>query len=502
MKPTILFIFLSFLLAMPGLTRGDGRYDYERIRNAYPSYYCPATSNDGSTGKVLCVLDKTLTLDSALDTALKNNPDTQVAEARIRQSEALLTKANAAFMPVVNVYTEYTRGDFPSGFLFKTIDQRLFVNGTDFNDPGIIENFETGISAQISLFDGGRHVLNRSMAKEDISISNADRRATRNSVAAQLIGAWYDTLSAAEYITIAEESVATVKNQLNIMTIRYKGGSALKSDILSLNVRLAQAEEELLKSRNRHKLAGAALSIILGFPPDRDVTIDPAPVSMTGIPESYEKGMETAMTKRPELSRIRSMVKKSRMGMDMAKSAWFPAAHLMGKYYLDDPSMDYDLDRDNWAIGVMVNWNIFSGFADKAATDVSDAALREALSADRKTLLGISLDVKNAYLRRDESTARMDVARRSVLMAEENLELVKKQYEGGSVTITRYLESELDRNTARIRAASAFFDHEKAVADIARSIGLLSEPGLVVSIAKPSEHADQTDKNEDKSNER
>ena len=96
----------------------------------------------------------------------------------------------------------------------------------------------------------------------------------------------------------------------------------------------------------------------------------------------------------------------------------------------------------------------------------------------------------------------MDVARRSVLMAEENLELVKKQYEGGSVTITRYLESELDRNPARIRAASAFFDHEKAVADIARSIGLLSEPGLVVSIAKPSEHADQTDKNEDKSNER
>ncbi len=502
MKHTILFFILCFFLVMPGLAKGGGRYDYEKIRDAYPSYYCPASAEAGSTDKALCVLDKTLTLDSALDLALKNNPDTQVAKARIRQSEALLTRAGAAFMPVVNVYTEYTRGDFPSGFLFKTIDQRLFVNGTDFNDPGIIENFETGISAQISLFDGGRHVLNRRMAREDVSISNADSMAARNSVAAQLIGAWYDTLSAAEFVKISEESVSTVKNQLDIMTIRYKGGSALKSDILSLNVRLAQAEEDLLKSRNRHKLSVAALATVLGFPPDRDVIIDRAPVTLAGIPDSYEAGMGTAMTRRPELSKIRSMVKKSRMGMDMSKSAWLPTAHLMGKYYVDDPSMDYDLDRDNWALGVMVNWNIFSGFADKAAIEASDASLREALSADRKALINISLDVKNAYLRRDEATARMDVAKRSVLMAEENYELVRKQYEGGSATITRYLESELDRNTARIRVASAYYDHEKAVADIARSIGLLSEPGHVISKTDRVEAADHAQKTEEKIDER
>lgn len=497
-KRLTLFSLMIFLCVSSSGAFCSERYDYEKIKNAYPAYYCPASAEAGSKEKAFCILDQTLTLKLALDMALKNNPDTQVAEARIRQSETMLKKANAAFMPVVNVYTEYTRGDFPSGFLFKTIDQRLFVNGTNFNDPGIIENFETGISAQISLFDGGRHLLNRSMAREDLSISTSDRLATRNSVAAQLINAWYDTLSAAEYVKIAEESVSTVKNQLDIMTIRFKGGSALKSDILSLSVRLAQAEEELLKSRNRHKLAGAALATILGFPPDRDVTIDTTPFSLSRIPESYEKGMEEAMVKRPELSKIRSMVKKSRMGMDMAKSSWLPTAGLMGKYYVDDPSMDYDTERDNWAVGVMVNWNIFSGFSDQASIAASDAALREALSSDRKVLLGISFDVKHAYLRRDEATARLEVARRSVSMAEENLALVKKQYEGGSVTITRYLESELDRNTARIRSTSAFYDHEKAVADIARSIGLLSDPdGIVSSTAlnekneKPEEKRDE-----------
>jgi outer membrane protein TolC len=180
------FIFIFLCVSSSGAFCSE-RYEYDTIRSDYPAYYCPASAEAGGKDKALCILDKTLTLKLALDMALKNNPDTQVAEARIRQSEAMLKKANAAFMPVVNIYTEYTRGDFPSGFLFKTIDQRMFVNGTNFNDPGIIENFETGISAQISLFDGGRHILGRSMAREDLSMNTADCLTARNSVAAQLI---------------------------------------------------------------------------------------------------------------------------------------------------------------------------------------------------------------------------------------------------------------------------------------------------------------------------
>ncbi len=55
--------------------------------------------------------------------------------------------------------------------------------------------------------------------------------------------------------------------------------------------------------------------------------------------------------------------------------------------------------------------------------------------------------------------------------AEESLSLVKKQYEGGSATITRYLEAELDRNRARTRSAAAYYDRDKAIADIARAVG-------------------------------
>ena len=65
------------------------------------------------------------------------------------------------------------------------------------------------------------------------------------------------------------------------------------------------------------------------------------------------------------------------------------------------------------------------------------------------------------------------MAQTSVARADESLSLVKKQYEGGSATITRYLEAELARNQARINSTSAFYDREKALADAARAVGVL-----------------------------
>lgn len=481
-------VFLCFLLASvmipPGVFSLE-RYGYERIKNDFSDYYCPIAVKNGEPGaQEPCPLGTTLTLKAALSLALDNNPDTQIAAARIAQSKTLLDQSRAAFMPQVNVYTEYTRADAPSAFLFKRLDQREFDTPMEkFNYPGIVENFETGVSAQMSLFNGGRNMLNRAMAKEDLAASTWGGQEAKNNVASQLISVWYDTLSASEFVKIAEESVETVKSQLEIMTVRFEGGSALKSDILSLKVRLAQAEEDLLKSKNRFKLARAGLATILGVYPDKEFAIDTTPFSLSNIPDAYEKGMETAMEKRPELHMVRAMVKKSRMGQDMARSAYLPTASLMGKYYVDDPSMDYSRDRENWAVGVMLNWNVFSGLADHAGAVRSDAQLREALSSDRKALLNISLDVKNAYIRYEEATARIDVARRSVLLAEESLSLVKKQYEGGSATITRYLEAELDRNSAKIRSTSAYYDREKALADIARATGLLAQPDTLISNA-------------------
>jgi len=345
----------------------------------------------------------------------------------------------------------------------------------DFNDPGWFENYETGLEARMNLFNGGKDYLGRKMAGQAIDISRLDRQSIVNSLTARVISAFYEVLAAREFVDIAEEAVATVSEQLRVIRVQYEGGGALKSDMLSLKVRLARTKESLVKSRNRFQLAKAALANLMGLDPDefscrRDflTKTGEAPIE---VPDTYRDGIVQALSNRPELKKVREQLIKSRMGMDAAKTGYLPRVDLMGKYYVDDPAMDYDWNKDNWTAAVMFNWDLFAGFSRKARVDKADAIVKEMLAADRQATLDVKLDVKNAYLNLEAARAKYKVAASSVESAEESYRLVKQHYDGGSVTITRYLEAELDRNRARIRAAAAFYDKIKANADLARAIG-------------------------------
>ncbi len=420
-----------------------------------------------------------LTLSRVIDISLANNPDLQQTVYRISQARAMKALSDTAFWPMVNVYTEYIQGNAPSAYLFKTIDQRQLPPDTNFNDPGWFENYESGLGLRLNLFNGGRDYLRYHMSRQDVDISELDRRAVQNDLTAQVIAAFYDVLAARKFAGIAETSVATASEQLRIIQVQYEGGGALKSDVLTLKVRLAQAEEGLVESRNRYKLAQAALIHLMGADPAEKETdlklVEAEALVAESVPATYEDAIAYALVHRPELEKARKTLIKSQMGLDASKAAYLPRIDLMGKYYVDDPHLEYDRDRENWTAAIFFNWDLFAGFSTQDRIKQADAVLKEMLAADRKATLGVKLDVKNAFLNLEAARSRYEVAAASVENAEESFRLVKEYYRGGAVTITRYLSAELDRNRARFHSTAAFYDKIKATAELARAVGKLAK---------------------------
>jgi outer membrane protein TolC len=471
----------AVLVLLAGAVLGcapQDRYAYEEIQREYADTLCAiAPAAVGPAKGEACVLNRPVTLADAVEIALENSPDKRIAVTRIRKAEAAAQAADAAFYPYVGVYTEYTAADAPSVYLFKTIDQRRLPADADFNDPGQLQNFESGIQARMNLYNGGRDFLNRRMAETGVDMARLDRQAVENVLVASVVRTFYSALAARAFIDIAEESVATVQKQLEVMRIRFEGGSALKSDILSLEVRLAKSREEVVRSRNRYKIALTALANIIGVAPEPEIRLAGEGMPSAAIPEDYPSGLAYGLAHRPELARARSAVVRSRMALDAARGGYLPTIDLNGRYYFDDENMAYDLDRENWVVAVMLNWDLFTGFTTRAAVDRAGADLQETFAEDRKIMLMVRKEVKSAYLDLEAARARLHVAERSVAMSEESLSLVRKQYDGGSANITRYLEAELDRNRAKIRAAAAFYDRETARAEVGRAIGYWARAG-------------------------
>ena len=447
-------------------------YRYETIKTEYADMACNlGQSKAADTPPATCAVNSNLTLQDVLDIARDNNPDLLMAVARIERARAMLEKSAVPFYPQVNVYTEYLQGDAPSAYLFKSIDQRKLPPGTDFNDPGWFENYESGVSAGINLFNGGRDGLNREMAKTGLTISQLDRDGIENQVMATAIGAYYDILAAANFTTVAEESVETTRSQLRIMEVRFQAGGALKTDLLSLRVRMAETEEVLVQSRNRQRLAKAALAEILGVEPDVPFGVVDAQAYAVDIPEDPFSALDYALIHRPELASVREKLRQSKMAVDASRAGYLPQVDFMTRYYADDPDMKYSSNRDNWTAGLYLNWKIFDGFATASDRAEALSQLQETMAADRKTLLAVKFDVKRAYLNLNEAQERLKVTASNVRTAKETYELVKRQYEGGSADITRYLEAELAYSRSRMSETAAYFDREKARAQIARAIG-------------------------------
>lgn len=479
----ICFMTVAFLFAVPSCKQAR-LYDYQQIKQTYEKPKKPAAvlatpvqTHPPETPEKVMKAAGNLTLEKVIRISLQNNPDMDMAVARIQQSEAMLDEALSAFWPVIGVYGEYLQGNAPSAYLFKTIDQRKLPPGTDFNNPGWFENYEVGIRGRWNLFNGGRDYLRKRMAETGLAMSRLDRQTVQNGLITSVIHAYYSVLASEKYGNISRDSVKTVKKELSMVSVRYEAGGALKSDVLSLKVALAQSREGLIRARNNHSLSLSSLANLLGLDPDTPITLVGDQQVPMKVPDLYEKALVMAMANRPELQKSRLQLVRSRMDLDVARSEYLPRLDAQMRTYFDDSGFDFEWDRKNWTAGVILNWDLFTGFRRASHVDRARSVLKEMLAGDRKATLAIQLQLKGAYLKYAEAKARWDVSRASVAHSEESLRLVQKQYEGGSTTITRYLEAELARNRSRLRAFTAFYDREKSAAAIGRAMGFWGDYG-------------------------
>ncbi|MFP4475872.1 MAG: TolC family protein [Desulfatibacillaceae bacterium] len=469
-------VALSCLCCLFACGHAD-RYDYEAIRERRGEPGVEFRREKAVPESLAELPEEPLTLSRAVAMSLANNPGVDLAVARILQAEAAVARARAAFFPRVGVWSGLSHGDAPSGYLFKKIDQRDLPRMVNFNDPGWFQNFEVGAKLQLNVFNGFQDTLQRRMALTGTEVARWGRAEVENALASGVIEAYYNTLAAEEFAVIARESVSMVERQLDIMQVRYEHGGALKSDILSLKVRLAQSQEQLVQARNSHSLAMAALANLLGLPPDTPVPLKGEDDMDLHLPPDYASGVDLALSMRPELQVARQRVRMAAMGVDKARGGYLPRVDLEAKYWMADDNLGLDIEDDNYTGGIMLNWDLFAGGARYAAVDKAEAGLEEMLAADRKSTQGVLLDLRSAYLTLEEARARVEVTEASVVQAAESLRLVKQEYEGGSATITRYLDAELAYNRARTAVATARYDREKARAAVGRALGYCGRCG-------------------------
>lgn len=268
--------------------------------------------------------------------------------------------------------------------------------------------------------------------------------------------AYWQVVSLVNREKLAEKYVGTLENFNQNMTALYKEGMVTKADLLSVSVRLNQAEMALLRVKNGLGLARMALNRICGLPVDTVFVLQEEDLNQLALPEKME--LEQVYSNRPEIHSLSLATDIYRRKERIARSEYLPSIALSANYLAMTPSFfDGISNKLNgmWSVGVGVRAPVFHWGASRksvrsarAETELMNLKLEEAKEM-------IELQVNQAQFKVEEAMRKLEVAEANLSKADENLKYANLGFEEGTIPVLNVLEAQtawLEAHTGQIDA--------------------------------------------------
>jgi outer membrane protein TolC len=343
------------------------------------------------------------------------------------------------------------------------LNQRSYSSSLNFNDvPGMDDLSAQGMIT-VPLYAGGRNVAGRQAAKATTEAAKQESAAIRNELGFEVSRAFHTVLKTRQFILAAEAAVNSFETNLVVAKKRLDGGTLLKSDVLDIEVRLAQAHEDLVSARNASTLAERALRNLLGIEEGEFVVADTAPVVSAPDPGDFSQ--------RPELAAARERERAAQAQVGGSKSGYLPRVSAFGSVGYDYGSVTGGSGQ-SYTAGVQAQWNLWDGFSTRAKVREADANLESAREEQRKLRLALDLEVEQARLDLKAADERLAVSGKTVEQAEESAGLTRNRFEQGLALSTQLIDSESALVAARVRRAEAESNRRIAIAALRKALAL------------------------------
>lgn len=416
---------------------------------------------------ITALAGRAVTLDELVGTALSNNPSLQAADARVVAAKAQSGQAASAWYPQVKTSANYARTDNPPQAFFMSLNQRSASLQKDFNQPEDIDNLRLSASAGWLLFDGGQRSLTVRMADLGADAQRLMRATTVNTLVHDVTRAFYSSLRARDAVEVAGASVRSLEESLRLARERFNAGASVKSDVLNLEVKMAEAKQRQIQARNGFELAVAMLNTAIGT--DRVTAAELQPLHPVA-PDTRPTVL--SFEARPELQAVRLMAKIKQQALLKARRASSPTISAFGSIDWDsDVSSDFE---NSYLAGVGAELELFDGRRKAQGVAAARAELAAAQSDEEMARRQLQFDLTQARLGYEDAVARRDLARAGVVSAEEALRLTRERYQQGAADISELLNAETSLTVSRGNDSAVNYEALIAQSNIERAQGLLA----------------------------
>ena len=186
-------------------------------------------------------------------------------------------------------------------------------------------------------------------------------------------------------------------------------------------------------------------------------------------PDLLKTWISTSLENRPDLEQIRLQEIIAQKEVKKAKAAHLPGLYLLGSYEIN--SEDFSETGNNYTVGAIMRFNLFSGFGNQSKVKEAMADVRRTQAVARRLELGIKVETRQTFFQAQSAFERIGVAKAAVAQADEGLRIVRNRYENGLFTIVNLLDAEVALQQARNNYLRSLHDFKVAMARLNLAAG-------------------------------
>lgn len=417
-----------------------------------------------------------LTLSRAVEIALSGNPLIHATQAGRELAGAKVEEALAGRLPLLQFQETFTNSNNPVFVFGSTLEQARF-GSQDFqlhslNNPDPLSNFRTAISLRQPLYN--QRQISTAIAQARLGSEQAERQNEfiGQSMRFEVIRAYYGILVAQARKGVAEEAVKMGEADEKSIRARFEKGMVVQSDLLAVQVQLAEYRQQKIQAEGDVAVAYADLNTVLGLPIDTSHTVTSLLTKKDFEFPEQEEWIRYALLQRPDYVQASLALQSSKERVHGTRGQFFPKLDLFATYGASGRNLTSG--SSDYAISTSLTFNLFDP-GRKARLKQAQAA--EAIAGAERVRLAnqIRLEVVRSYRQYLSAHDRQEVASRAVGEATETLRIILDRYHAGLTTITEVLRAETALVRARTNLILTRYDYYVGYAHLLLNSGRLTD---------------------------
>lgn len=260
-----------------------------------------------------------------------------------------------------------------------------------------------------------------------------------------------------------------------------KQGVATKADGLKVDVKVNEADMQIMQVEDGLTLSKMLLCQLCGIPMDQEIQLadENKEALATSIPDAQLQqaaAADSAKSTRPELKMLQNTVDLTKQSVKLVRAANLPHVALTGGYMISNPNVFNGFQKrftGVWNVGVLVQvpvWNWFDGAykvrAAKAAANIAQMNLDD-------TSEKIHLQITQSQFKVKEAQKKLGMAQKNIKSAEENLRCANLGFKEGVMEVTDVMAAQTAWQQAQSQKIDAEIDVKLTQVGLNKALGIL-----------------------------